>query len=50
MSENITIENLPKLETNIEADFSVPIKNKYQAYKQGKKAAKEELAQPLWLL
>ena len=25
MSENITIENLPKLETNIEADFSVPI-------------------------
>ena len=59
MSENITIENIPKSEASIEVDSSVPIektipqsvvgnvveKTKYQAYEQGKKAAKEELAQ-----
>lgn len=58
MNENAAMENLPKAEVPIETESRVPAEKiipqsvvddvkqaKYQAYEQGKKAAKEELAQ-----
>lgn len=59
MSENVAIENLPNTEASIEVEPTVPVEKtipqsvvdkvvkqaKYHAYEQGKKAAKEELAQ-----
>ncbi len=59
MNENAAMENLPKAEIPIETESRVPDEKiipqsvvddvvkqaKYQAYEQGKKAAKEELAQ-----
>ncbi|WP_342220248.1 hypothetical protein [Rickettsiella endosymbiont of Miltochrista miniata] len=59
MSENVTMENLPNTETNIGIESVVPVEKtipqsvvdnvvkqaKHHAYEQGKKAAKEELAQ-----
>ena len=59
MSENVTMENLPNNEPNIGTELAVPVEKtipqsvvdnvvkqaKHHAYEQGKKAAKEELAQ-----
>ncbi|WP_342227837.1 hypothetical protein [Rickettsiella endosymbiont of Rhagonycha lignosa] len=59
MNENITMENIPNTEANIETESAVPVEKtipqsvvdnvvkqaKNHAYEQGKKVAKEELAQ-----